>query len=314
MNNMATPMIISHRPRKRATSDKWWYFPSIVLSSVIFAAFFVAVGLYFGSYLQPRHYVEKFRLALNEHRSLIESTRVEVRADLDALTQRIGLLQSHVNRINALGTKVIAMAGLKEDEFDFSSIPAMGGGDELLEQPGYGSEEITRVLENLETALVEKEQQLNILDELMLAKGLQQEVKPSGMPVDQGWMSSKYGQRNDPFTGKRHFHSGIDFATAEGTPIFSAASGVVTKVGNQANYGLTVEIDHRNGYITRYAHTLEVLVKKGDIVKQGQIIAKVGNSGRSTGPHLHFEVIRNGKTVNPSKLLEPNKLLESKKG
>ena len=309
MNNKSTTTRKHHsrKPRKRAMSEKWWYFPSIALSSFIFAAFFVAVGLYFGSYQQSRHYVEKFRLALNEHRSLIDGARVEVRADLDAFTQRIGLLQAHVNRINALGTKMIAMAGLNEDEFDFSSVPAMGGDDESLGHAGYGNEEITQVLENLEAALVEKEQQLNILDELMLAKGLQDEVKPSGMPVDQGWMSSKYGQRNDPFTGKRQFHSGIDFAGAEGTPIFSAASGVVTKVMKQANYGLTVEVDHRNGYVTRYAHTAKVLVKKGDIVKQGQVIAKIGSTGRSTGPHLHFEVLKNGKSINPSNLLEPKK-------
>ena len=305
--NYKTTMTIPHFRRKRAANEKWWYFPSIALSSFMFAAFFVAVGVYYGSYQQPRQYADKFRLSLSEHRSLIEGTRIEVRADLDALTQRIGLLQAHVNRINALGTKVIAMAGLKEDEFDFSSVPAMGGGGESLDHAGYENEEITQVLENLEIALAEKEQQLNILDELMLAKGLQAEIKPSGMPVDQGWMSSKYGQRNDPFTGKRQFHSGIDFASAEGTLIFSAASGVVTKVSKQADYGLSVEIDHRNGYVTRYAHALEILVKKGDIVKQGQVIAKIGSTGRSTGPHLHFEVIKNGKHINPSKLLEPKK-------
>ena len=306
MNNQSRTTTL-HSRRSRTADEAWWYLPSVAVSSFMFAAFFVAVGLYFGSYQQSHRYVEKFRSALNEHRSLIDGTRVEVRADLDALTQRIGLLQAHVTRINALGTKVVAMAGLKENEFDFSSVPPMGGADESLDHAGYGDEEITRVMERLELALLEKEQQLNILDELMLAKDLQEEIKPSGMPVDQGWMSSKYGYRNDPFTGKRQFHSGIDFAATQGTSIFSAASGVVTKVTNKADYGLSVEVDHRNGYVTHYAHVLEVLVKKGDIVKQGQGIAKVGNTGRSTGPHLHFEVIKNGKTINPSKLLEPKK-------
>ncbi len=311
MNNKATTTK-AHLPRKGVANQRWWYFPSIALFSFVFAAFFVAVGLYFGSYQQSRHYIEKFRLALNDHRSLIETTRAEVHADLDALTQRIGLLQAHVNRINALGTKLISMADLKEGEFDFSSVPAMGGNDESLDHAGYADEEITRMLDKLELALAEKEQQLNVLDELMLAKGLQQEVSPSGMPVDQGWVSSRYGQRNDPFTGKRQFHRGIDFASAEGTPIFSAASGVVTQVSKRGNYGLCVEIDHRNGYVTRYAHTLEVLVKEGDIVKQGQVIAKIGSTGRSTGPHLHFEVLKNGKSINPSQLLKPKKLLQSK--
>lgn len=293
--------------RKPAANEQWWYFPSIALSFFVTAGLFVAAGYYFGSHQQPQHYVGKFHQALGEHRSLIEGTRQEVRADLDAFTQRIGLLQAHVNRINALGTKLITMAGLKEDEFDFSSVPAMGGADDALDQPGYGNEEITRVLETLDLALMEKEQQLNILDELMLSRNLLEEVRPRGMPVDQGWLSSRYGYRNDPFTGKRQFHRGTDFAGAEGTPIFAAAGGVVIEVSKQQNYGLLVEIDHRNGYVTRYAHTLEVLVKQGDIVKKGQPIARMGNTGRSTGPHLHFEVIKNGKHINPAKLLNSRK-------
>lgn len=297
----------SYIQRKPVANEQWWYFPAITLSFFIAAGLFVAVGYYFGSQQQPRHYVEKFHQALGQHRSMIEGARQEVRADLDAFTQRIGLLQAHVTRINALGTKMITMAGLKEDEFDFTSVPAMGGADESLDQPGYENEEINRVLETLELALIEKEQQLDILDELMLSKDLQDEVKPRGMPVDQGWLSSRYGYRNDPFTGKRQFHRGMDFAGAEGTPIFAAAGGLVTKVEKQNNFGLLVEIDHRNGYVTRYAHTLEVLIKEGDIVKKGQPIAKMGNTGRSTGSHLHFEVLKNGKNINPSKLLKSKK-------
>jgi murein DD-endopeptidase MepM/ murein hydrolase activator NlpD len=304
MHNKSTNKITMSRS-KPAANERWWYFPFITLSFFALAAFFGAAGFYFGSYQQPSHSVEKFQHALDEQRTVIEGARQEVRADLDAFTQRIGLLQAHVNRINALGTKMITMAGLKEEEFDFSSVPAMGGADESLDQSGgYENEEITRVLEALELALIEKEQQLNILDELILSQYLQEEVQPKGMPVNQGWLSSGYGYRNNPFTGKRQFHRGMDFAGPEGTPIFSAAGGMVTKVNKQKDYGLIVEIDHRNGYITRYAHTLAVLVNEGDIVKKGQPIAKMGNSGRSTGPHLHFEVIQDGKHINPSELLD----------
>jgi murein DD-endopeptidase MepM/ murein hydrolase activator NlpD len=302
--NTNTMMKKNSSAHKRPSREKWWYFPSIAVSFFFFAVFFSALGFHFSGYQQSRQDVDHFRQVLGEQRSMIEIARIKVRADLDAFTQRIGLLQAHINRINALGTKMLAMAGVKEDEFDFTSVPAMGGAADSIERVGYGNEEISLVLNELEASLIEKEQQLNILDEMMLAKDLQDEVKPSGMPVDQGWMSSRYGYRSDPFTGKRQFHAGIDFAGAEGTPNFSAASGIVVRVSKQPDFGLMIEVDHRNGYVTRYAHTSEVLVKEGDIVKQGQVIAKIGNTGRSTGPHLHFEVKMNGKSINPSKLLE----------
>ena len=141
----------------------------------------------------------------------------------------------------------------------------------------------------------------------MLHGELQQKVLPTGRPIKKGWMSSFYGMRNDPFTGKRDFHKGVDFAGKLGSDVTSVAAGVVTWSGDRYGFGMMVEIDHGNGYSTRYGHNLENLVKVGDKVRKGQTIAKMGTSGRSTGPHVHFEVLYNGRAVNPKKYIHASR-------
>ena len=287
--------------------DSWWYVPSMLFGGGLVVALAMAIGYYWGGHIQPRQYVEQFREDIEKQWKVLEDVEMNVNADMDALTHRIGMLQAHVTRLNALGSKMVAMAKLKPGEFDFEDVPAMGGLGEDINQSSIGSESITKVLEQLELALMEKEQQLHYLDEMMLSKNLQDEVKPKGTPVTEGWISSRYGYRTDPFTGKRQFHRGIDFAGRKGTPIYAAAGGIVISAKKHLQYGNLVEIDHRNGYVTRYAHTSEMLVKAGDVVKKGQQIAKMGSTGRSTGTHLHFEVIKNGSPTNPARILEKRK-------
>ena len=137
-----------------------------------------------------------------------------------------------------------------------------------------------------------------------MSRNLQQEVIPSGRPINKGWISSRYGKRNDPFTGKPDFHKGIDLAGREGADVIAVGSGVVMWSGKRFGYGNMVEINHGNGYITRYGHNKENVVKVGDTVKKGQVIAQMGNTGRSTGPHVHFEVWRSGRTVDPMKFIQ----------
>ncbi|MGI9296181.1 MAG: M23 family metallopeptidase, partial [Pseudomonadales bacterium] len=144
-----------------------------------------------------------------------------------------------------------------------------------------------------------REQQLEIMENLLSKRKLRNEVFIAGRPILKGWMSSSYGYRTDPFKGHKAWHKGIDFAGKRGSDVVAVGSGVVTKAGKRRGYGQLVEISHPNGYTTRYAHNAEILVNPGDIVKQGQVISKMGSSGRSTGPHVHFEVLKGGKSVNP---------------
>jgi murein DD-endopeptidase MepM/ murein hydrolase activator NlpD len=278
------------------------YFVLVVISMVL-----VYGGYQIGQKQSaPITQMAEWRSMVSDQQSSLAQTKQEINANLDALTQRVGLLQAHLNRINALGSRLVNMADLDSKEFDFLKPPAMGGPDSpegAVSPESFVSEEIERVLDLLELQLLEKEQQLSLLDEVILNKTMVEKTKPEGSPVVDGWMSSGYGYRSDPFSGRRLFHQGIDFAGAEGGPIFSVAGGIVSLVESHPQYGNMVEIDHGNGYMTRYAHASKVLVSEGQIVKRGQQIAEIGSTGRSTGPHVHFEVLREGQTVNPSAMV-----------
>lgn len=274
-----------------------------VLALVMLATTLIYGGYRYGASKNPIAEAGAWRQSLTEQQLLLDQAKLEMNANLDALTLRIGLLQAHVNRINALGSRLVTMAEIEAKEFDFLHLPAMGGPDSELSQSGFESGEINKILELLELQLLEKEQQLSLLDDVIIDKTLQGKTKPEGRPVVEGWMSSAYGYRNDPFSGKRQFHHGVDFAGAEGSPIFTVASGIVANVKEHPQYGNMVEIDHGNGYMTRYAHTSKILVEAGQVVKRGQQVAEIGNTGRSTGPHVHFEVVKEGSTINPNNMI-----------
>jgi murein DD-endopeptidase MepM/ murein hydrolase activator NlpD len=159
------------------------------------------------------------------------------------------------------------------------------------------------MLDELTTGMDDREQKLSVLERLLMDRSLRARVIPSGRPVTEGWLSSGFGKRADPFTGKQEYHDGVDFAGKEGADVMSVGDGVVTWSGKRSGYGNLVEINHGNGYVTRYGHNKEQLVDVGDTVKKGQMIALMGSTGRSTGPHVHFEVLRNGKPVNPSRYI-----------
>ena len=213
-------------------------------------------------------------------------------------------MQSHLLRLDALGERLVEIGHLDKGEFDFDESPAMGGPEytETSENetlmPGLLHE-----LDLLQDKISSREQQLNLMEDLIMNSNLEETIHPAGKPITKGWISSYYGMRNDPFTGKRAMHKGVDFAGKEGTDVVAVAAGVVTWAEKRGGYGSMVEINHGKGYVTRYGHNKELLVEIGDRVKQGQVIAKMGSSGRSTGPHVHFEVLKNGKSVNPAKYI-----------
>jgi murein DD-endopeptidase MepM/ murein hydrolase activator NlpD len=243
--------------------------------------------------------VTRWNTELEQQREVLEQSREESENHINALALRLGEMQAQVLRLNALGSRLTGMAGLDDGEFSFDAPPAVGGpvtGARAIEVP-----EFELALDGLEQRLDTQERQLKVLADLLLLRGLDSRQLPAGRPVDSGWLSSVYGQRPDPFSGKMGWHAGVDFAGQSGTDILAVADGVVTWSDSRYGYGQLVEVDHGNGYRTRYAHNKENLVAVGARVRKGDVIARMGSSGRATAPNVHFEVLLNGRHVNPAK-------------
>ncbi len=238
------------------------------------------------------------RATLAEQRSRVGTVSEDARRNLDALAMQLGQLQAQATRLNALGDRLTQLGKLDDGEFDFSSDPALGGPEGPSAGIG-GAFPLQDGLDKLSAEFDHQEAQLDVLESLLRDRKIDNALLPSGMPVAQGYISSGFGERSDPFNGHQAIHLGLDFSAPVGTPVTSVADGVVTFVGERTGYGKVVEIDHGNGYMTRYAHNSEIVATVGERVRPGETIAKVGSTGRSTGPHCHFEVWLNGHPVNP---------------
>jgi murein DD-endopeptidase MepM/ murein hydrolase activator NlpD len=225
--------------------------------------------------------------------------------EVRALTLRMADMQARLLRLDALGERLLDVAGIRADEFDFSSAPAMGGPESYGESldMAYRPPAFVDALADLATTLERREEQLKILEGLMNNRRQEREASLSGRPVLRGWLSSRFGRRTDPFTGRLAEHRGVDFAGKEGSEVVATGAGVVTFSGERWGYGNLVEINHGNGLTTRYAHARDLLVATGDIVRAGEVVATIGSTGRSTGPHVHYEVLRNGQHINPEPFL-----------
>jgi len=219
---------------------------------------------------------------------------------IQVMTLNLAELQARVTRLDALGQHLTAMADLEEGEFDFSQPPALGGPMAGEFSVDFTSLDLGSELGRFEARLTDREQQLDILESLLNNRKLEEQSWLSGLPVQKGWISSHYGQRTDPFSGKLSMHNGLDLAGKEGSNVVAVAAGVVTWAGNKTGYGQLVEISHDDGFVTRYAHNKENLVQPGDVVRKGETIALMGSSGRSTGAHVHYEVYKHGRSVDPS--------------
>lgn len=241
---------------------------------------------------------------LREQKEGLERVKQEALTQLQALTIRLASLQARLIRLDALGERLTSVAGLDNGEFDFSSEPQVGG-PEVGTGESFETPDFIKALNELTVQIESRQQQLELLDSIMLGRVAQDAFAVSGRPVERGYISSGFGRRLDPFTGQLAWHQGVDFSTgSSGDQVFAVAAGVVAFAGEQQGYGKLVRIDHGNGYETLYAHDQKLLVKAGDVVKKGQVIALSGSSGRSSGPHVHFEVHKNGRVVDPAAYIQ----------
>jgi murein DD-endopeptidase MepM/ murein hydrolase activator NlpD len=276
----------------------------LTVFGIVGAAFSVGVSL--GAHngrVNPINQLGNWSAELMRQQAQIEDVKRVLQEKVNALALRVGQMNANVIRVNALGKRLTHMAKLNDGEFDFSNPPALGGADSGADGQPAQIPNLTAMVDDLQTQLSSREQQLGVLENLILNRELNKQVYPEGRPVEEGFISSYFGARADPFTGYTAVHKGLDFAGPQGTKVVSVAAGLVTFAGERAGYGEMVEINHGNGLATRYCHNEQLLVKQGDMVRKGQELALMGSTGRSTGPHLHFEVLKNGTQVDPLRFI-----------
>lgn len=247
-------------------------------------------------------------MVLADQREEARRTQEKIQGHLTAMAMRLGDLQAQVMKLDGLGERLAKAAGLKPQ--DLPSLqpgsPGRGGPAPGLSDRPVSINEFTGLVEELERELSLRSDQYGVIEALLVRSSAHRKFLPSLKPVTDGWHSSNFGVRIDPFNGMSTFHEGIDFPASVGTPIVAAASGKVVFSGWHPQYGKLLEIDHGNGLVSRYAHASHLHAREGELVSRGQRVAEVGSTGRSTGPHLHFEVRLNGVPQNPARFLEPS--------
>lgn len=238
--------------------------------------------------------------ALDEQRQEVVEARDAALNQLNALAVRLGQMQAQMLRVEALGQRLAEQANLDKSEFDFDQLPARGGPAEPLAEEQISGVDFVRALDDLALQIDDRAHQLEVLEQVVNRRQLTYAMSPTGRPVRKGWLSSYYGKRTDPFNGRQEMHKGVDFAGQMGSAVLATAAGVVTWADKRYGYGQLIEINHGNGLSTRYGHCEQILVKVGQTVRQGEKIGLMGSSGRSTGPHVHYEVLKDGRQINPA--------------
>lgn len=279
--------------------------PKVVAVIAIFVLSILALGAGMHMLLSDTDDAAKARLAemqerLDAQRQALAELRASSERDLNALAARLGELQAQANRLNALGERLTRIGQIADGEFDFLDVPGIGGAEPITPQSPL---DVFQRIDELADQFEKSGEQLSVLESLLADRAVDVEATPAGMPVDSGYMSSHFGYRTDPITGGKQFHRGLDFSGNPGDPVKVVADGVVIFAGRDAGYGNVVDVDHGNGLMTRYAHNRQLLVRIGERVRAGQQIAAMGATGRATGTHLHFEVWRDGRPVNPRQFL-----------
>lgn len=259
----------------------------------------LAVGVATGAGLRDGvGFAEQARL---EKQAQGQGARIDAaQREVNALAARLGELQAQANRLNALGERLTQAGQLEDGEFDFDKPVPQGGVGPVRDM---APSELRRGMDGLAQRFQASGEQLSVLESLLFNRKLEAATLPSRAPVLVGYVTSGFGNRADPFGGGSQFHKGIDFDANTGDPVLAVADGVVSYSGVRSGYGNVIEVDHGNGYVTRYAHNSRLLVQVGELVRAGSQVAKAGSTGRSTGAHVHFEVWENGRVVNPRQFL-----------
>jgi murein DD-endopeptidase MepM/ murein hydrolase activator NlpD len=243
-------------------------------------------------------------ILLADQRAEAARNQQYVQDHLSALALKVGELQANMTRLDSLGDKLAKVAGLNPRELPTAQPAGRGGALSLAPEKRWTLGEFKTQLDDLVKSIELKGDQMSVLEAMLVEDSAQKKFLPSFLPVEGAAMTSNFGYRIDPFTGAHTMHDGVDFSAPTGTPILASASGKVVKAESETGYGNVVDVDHGNGLVTRYAHASKILVREGDLVVRGQALAEVGSTGRSTAPHLHFEVRFNGVPQNPTKFLK----------
>lgn len=288
----------------RSITLTWWH--AVLFAGALFISVLMLSSLF--SYVTVRHAAE---IRLPFLQDLLRTVNAEetqrskdfVRENLNAMAVKLGEMQAQLLRLDTIGERLAGMAGVKPQDLKAFESRTDGRGGPLLLPAAMSPSELQRAVDALAHQVEAKSDAISLIESQMLEDRLRKSLLPTSLPVEAQWNASSYGWRVDPFTGERAMHEGVDFVATLGTGIRAAAAGVVVSAERHPQYGNLVEIDHGKDLTTRYAHASKFKVKVGQLVKRGQKIAEVGSTGRSTGPHLHFEVRIHGLAQNPDRFL-----------
>jgi murein DD-endopeptidase MepM/ murein hydrolase activator NlpD len=247
--------------------------------------------------------LHQWRQSVDAENTELEFLHRKLAAENEAAGKLLAQMQARLMRMEALGQRVVAKSKLDPEEFDFESEPAVGG-PVAQQTEEFSSSALHEQIAMFADRLRAREAELSILEDVLAATDQLADLELTGSPVKRGWISSPFGWRVDPINGQKAFHAGVDFAGRRDSEVMAVAGGVVTFAGEKDSYGRMIEISHGDGLLTRYGHHEALIVEVGDVVRKGELIGLMGSSGRSTGPHLHFEVEHNGKPVDPSQYLK----------
>ena len=289
------------------------FFISFFILLVTFTTFLLTSSVYFYGYKTGYKELSEDRLNdIAKYEKEINLIKIENKNKMDFFSKKLITISAQMETINALGNKIAKIAKIDKKDFNFTRPKYIGGKNKVSIEFEYDSN-FDLYLDDILFELSKKEDELNYTSKIINNLEMKEQFFPAGFPSEKGYISSKYGDRINPISKKKHFHKGVDIAYKLETDIIALAAGKVIFSGKKYGYGNLVIIDHLNGYTTKYAHNNRNLVKKGDVIKKGHIIAKMGSTGHSTGPHIHLEVLKNNKNINPNKFIHYKEKFSKKK-
>lgn len=280
-----------------------------IRSFLIGAAFLVSLllALFANNHYESLTFLERVKHSqsgVDAQQQELNALRAETEQKLVGMMLKLGEMQSELQRLNALGERLALESELNVEEFQFGQVMPVGGPThseslDLIMPQVHSSQDVLMKIDAMMLHLSDKSNQLDALESVLMQHHITSESFISGRPIESGWLSSYYGMRKDPFSGLPAMHKGLDFGGSEGSPVKSTGAGMVIWSGPRYGYGNLVEVDHGDGLVTRYGHSKTIHVKIGDVVTKGQLIADMGHTGRATGPHVHYEVLRHGVHIDP---------------